>query len=86
MMQAPQQQPQPQGQAPAQGNPNSQQVQGPQLGDITGDPALDQALADTMSAIPKGGDQIMSNLLAALQPYLAQPGTEQAQANPMAQG
>lgn len=71
---------------PQQGNPNVQQIQEPQLGDITGDPALDEALAAVMQTLPKGADQVMSNLLAALQPYLTEPGTEQAQGNPMEQG
>ena len=68
---------------PPQGDPNAQQINGPQPGDITGDPTLDQALADIMTALPRGGDQVMSNLLAALQPYLIQPGTGMAQGNPI---
>jgi len=71
-----------------QGNPgqNVQQVQEPQPGQITGDPNLDVALANIMEAIPKNGDQLMAQLLTAMQPYLVQPGTEQAQGNPLEQG
>lgn len=74
-----------QAQAPAavSDNSNTQRVDQPQLGSVTGDPALDEALAMTMQAIPKGADQVMANLLSALQPYLQQPGTGQEQGNPV---
>ena len=80
-----QQAPQGQGQQMDPNAANSQGVPGPEVGSITGDPTLDQALAETMSALPRGSDQIMSNLLMALQPYLVAPGTQQPQGNPMQQ-
>lgn len=84
-----QQQPQQQNMQNQQLDPNAanaQSVEGPAPGSITGDPALDQALAETMNALPQGGDQIMANLLTALQPYLVQQDTSAMQANPLAKG